>query len=186
MKYVVRKAFLDYEKEEKWLNKMAAKGMNMDNYSWRKYTFAQGEPGEYIYRIELLNNLATNAESVAYLKFMEENGVEHVSSYMRWVYLRKKASEGPFEIYTDIESKIKYYKMVNSFWITLALAEIGIGVSNISIGASNLSSVTGAGLINVNFFGGLLCTLLGILFIFASRPLRKKIRKLKKDATVHQ
>ena len=30
MKYIVRKAFWDYEKEEKWLNEMSAKGWLTD------------------------------------------------------------------------------------------------------------------------------------------------------------
>jgi len=52
----VWKAFLDYEKEEKWLNEMVAKGFAMTAYSWCHYTFENCVPGEYIYRIELLEH----------------------------------------------------------------------------------------------------------------------------------
>jgi len=37
--------------------------------------------------IELLENQATHAESGAYIRFLEDNGVECVASHMRWIYL---------------------------------------------------------------------------------------------------
>ena len=187
MKHVVRKAYWDYEKEEKWINDMTAKGMHLDNYSWCKYTFVEGEPGEYIYRLELLENTATHAESIAYLKFLEENGVEHVSSYMRWVYLRKKATEGPFEVYTDIESKMKYFKRVNSFWLSLSLAEITIGLANLGIWIANQTAIEEySKFINVNLIGGAICTFIGLGCLSLSRPLRKKMRQLKNESHVHE
>ncbi|MEX1378257.1 MAG: DUF2812 domain-containing protein [Eubacteriales bacterium] len=186
MKHVVRKLYWDYENEEKWLNKMAAKGMHMDGYSWGRYTFSEGEPGKYIYRLELLENLASSEESKAYIRFLEESGVEHVASYMRWVYLRKKAVDGEFEMYTDIESKMKHFKRVNTFWLTLAMAEIAIGCSNVAIAASNMSSDSASNLIGTNFIMGMLCIVLGLIFLLISRKFRKRIRMLKKDAEVHQ
>lgn len=186
MKHVVRKIYWDYENEEKWLNEMSAKGMHMDAYSWCKYTFAEGEPGKYIYRLELLENLAGSAESQAYLRFLEESGVEHVASYMRWVYLRKNAADGEFEVYTDIESKIKYFKRVNAFWVTLAMAEIAIGCSNVAIATVNSHAVAASNLVGTNFVMGMLCIVLGLIFLLLSRKFRKRIRLLKKDAAVHQ
>lgn len=101
MKHIIRKVYWDYENEEKWLNEMSAKGLQLESYTWCKYVFADGVPGEYIYRLELLENLATHPESIKYIQFLEENNVEHVASYMRWVYLRKKASDGEFQVYSD-------------------------------------------------------------------------------------
>lgn len=48
---------------------------------------------------------------------MEENGVEVVSQWYRWVYLRKKASDGSFEMYTDSESKIAQYRRIQRFFL---------------------------------------------------------------------
>lgn len=39
MKKVIYKAYYDYEKEEKWLKEMSAKGLALINYSWLRYTF---------------------------------------------------------------------------------------------------------------------------------------------------
>jgi len=186
MKHVIRKAYWNYEKEEKWINEMASKGMSLDNYSWCKYTFSEGESGEYIYRIELLENRAIHPESQNYLRFLEDNGVEHVASYMRWVYLRKKAADGEFDIYTDITSKIRHYTRVNKMWVVLGAAELCIGLGNLSIATSIFSSGVASNIVGVNFIGGLLCTVIGVLFLILSRRYRKKIKMLKKEAEVHQ
>lgn len=186
MKRIIRKAYWDYENEEKWINDMAQKGLLLDNYSWCKYTFQEGENGEYIYRIELMDNRVDHPESQAYLKFLSESGVEHVASYMRWVYLRKRAVDGKFDIYTDINSKIKHYISINRMWMALGAAELAIGVGNLVIATSIFSSVEVSNIVNINFIGGLICTVIGIFLLIMSRPLRKKIRKLKQDAQVHQ
>lgn len=186
MKHIIRKAYWNYEKEEKWINEMAAKGLILDNYSWCKYTFSEGQPNEYIYRIELLENMAHHPESQNYIRFLEDNGVEHVASYMRWVYLRKKAKDGAFDIYTDIESKIRHYTRVNRMWIGLGFAELCIGLSNLGIAASVFASGDYGNIVSVNFIGGLLCTFIGISLMILSAKYRKKIKTLKKEAEVHQ
>ena len=88
MKHVVHKAMWDYEKEEQWLNEMSAKGLAFTDYTWCRYVFAEAPANQYIYRIELLEYIPSHPESQTYLRFLEENGVVVVSSYMRWVYLR--------------------------------------------------------------------------------------------------
>lgn len=81
MKHVVRKLFANFEKEEKWLNEMASKSLNLVDYSFGRYLFEEGTPGEYIYRIELLKEDPMHAESKAYINFMEDSGVECVATY---------------------------------------------------------------------------------------------------------
>jgi hypothetical protein len=125
MKKIIKKAFWDFEKEEKWLNEMAVKGLAMTDYSWCRYVFNSSEPGEYIYRIELLKEPVTHPESEKYINFMEDTGAEFVGSYMKWVYFRKKASEGEFEIYSDTDSKIAHYKKIINYWNFFAIVELG-------------------------------------------------------------
>lgn len=48
MKQVIRKLFINFEKEEKWINNIAAKGLNFIDYSFSRYLFEEGTPGEYI------------------------------------------------------------------------------------------------------------------------------------------
>lgn len=114
MNRVIRKIFWvwDYEKEEQWINKMAAQGLELTGVSVARYAFREGTPGEYEYRLQLLENLPTHAESVQYLRFLEELGVEHVASIQRWVYLRKKAADGSFELFSDLGLRIKQMRQI--------------------------------------------------------------------------
>lgn len=94
---------------------MATEGLNLISLKFGRYTFEKGSPGEYIYRLELLKGDPTDEQSQDYLAFMEDYGVECVDTYMNWAYFRKKAADGPFEIYSDFESKIGHYKRVTYF-----------------------------------------------------------------------
>ena len=183
MKTVIRKAYWNYEKEEKWLNEMSANGLALTDYSWCRYVFADCRPGEYIYRIDLLKNAPAHPESRKYLSFMEENHIEHVASYMRWVYFRKKASDGAFDIYSDIDSKISHYQRVFLLWMCAAFAELAIGVSNLSLGVIyNISSLDS--LLHVNLILGAVVTALGLLFLTLGLSVRKKIKTLMSEKRI--
>ena len=47
----------DFDKEEQWLNQMAANGKALVHTGFCTYEFEDCTPGEYIYRLELLENL---------------------------------------------------------------------------------------------------------------------------------
>lgn len=130
MKKRVFKCFTNYEKEEIWLNQMAAQGWHCVDYFPCRYTFEKGEPGEYTYRIQLLDQVPTHVESAAYLEFLEEAGIQAVASSMRWVYLRKKTADGPFEIFSDRESRIAHYRRIIYMLLPLGLVNLlfGLGI----------------------------------------------------------
>jgi len=186
MKHIVRKAYCDYEKEEKWLNEMSAMGLALTDYSWCRYVFEETPNNKYIYRIELLKNLPTHPESMAYIKFLEESGVECVATYMCWLYLRKKSSEGAFDIYSDMESKLKHLKRINAYWSTLMWAELLTGISNIVIGVENMVSDSRAGIFPINFYLGGLLLLVTILCFKLGSPVRKKINKLQQELIIRE
>lgn len=185
MKHIIWKVFYDFEKEEQWLNEMSARGLALTDYSWCRYVFEETEKNEYSYKIELLEYMPTHPESVAYLRFLEENGIEHAASYMRWVYLRKKTSEGPFDLYTDIDSKIKLYKRIYLFFNALIFIEFGAGLSNISVGLLNISLGNGHFSYSSLIIGSILMVL-GFLFLIFNMPYRKKIKKLKQEKLVRE
>ena len=183
MNTIVRRPYWNHENEEAWLNEMAAKGLALTSYSWCKYVFAPCQPGEYIYRIELLDKLATHPESQAYLQFMQENGVEHVASYMRWVYFRKKAAEGPFDIYTDLDSRIGHYQRIKTLWTALAGMELVVGIPNVLMGTGLLFG-SATNLYNTNLILGTVCTALGLVFLSIALPLHQRIKQLKADKLI--
>lgn len=177
MKHIIHKPYFNPENEEAWLNKLAAKGLSMTDYSWCRYVFEDTKPGEYVYRIDLLDHLPTHPQSRKYLQFLEETGIEFVASYLRWVYFRKKADSGPFLLYSDIPSKIARYKRLRAFYIWMGIAELCIGTSNLVIGITVPFS-----LVNLGFGVGLF--MLGIAFMHWSVQLTRKIRALKKEQQI--
>lgn len=135
MKHSIRRFILNFEKEEKWLNKMAAKGLNFIYYSFPgRYLFEEGKPGEYIYRLELLDKLPKHYESRSYINFVEETGAELVATYFRWAWFRKKASDGPFELYSDFSSKLVHYRKAKLFVAIGGLLNLYAGVFNLVYG----------------------------------------------------
>lgn len=187
MKHIVRKAYWDFEKEEKWLNEMSAKGMALTDYSWCRYVFTEAPNNEYIYRIELLQHFPSHAESIAYIKFLEESGVECVATYTRWIFLRKKSSDGPFDIYSDIDSKISHYKRIHLFWSTFMWIELIIGLINLIVGVVNLNIDNKLGNFSVgNIIEGCLLTLLGLLFLKLGLPIKKKIKRLQQEKIIRE
>lgn len=182
MRHKVYRLFINFEKEEMWLNEMAAKGFNLIDYRFGRYLFEEGTPGEYIYRIELLSELASHPQSKAYLHFIEELGVECVCTYIGWVYLRKRASEGPFDLYTDYDSRINHYKRVAWLVGTLGLANLVIAVSNILITILNNSAPRHLSNMYFSSINAAVVVFFTPMFISYLR----KIRKMKKEKQLHE
>jgi hypothetical protein len=189
MKKIIHKAFWNPDKAQQWLNSLAARGLALTDYSWMRYVFEETDPGKYIYEIEFLEKSRRNPESELYLRFLEDAGVEVVASYFRWVYLRKKACDGPFAIYTDCESKIRYLKRIRNFWIGIIILEFAAGFMNLGLSIFYLfdeSLMTGREFPWVNFVGGVLCTGIGIVFFFTLlMPVHLQIRKWRKEQALH-
>ncbi|MBU3190895.1 DUF2812 domain-containing protein [Clostridium bowmanii] len=116
------KLYYDKDVEEDWLKKMCLNGWAFKKFFLGFYTFEKCEPGEYNYQIELLDSW--NGEKHDYSAFMEDTEVKVISQWWRWVYLQKMASDGPFEMYTDIESKITQYNKIKNFFKVALVVEL--------------------------------------------------------------
>ncbi len=124
----VHRLYFDFEKEEAWLNAMAAKGLHLVRYSWGAYTFEQGEPGEWIYRIQFLDDDARKPASSEYMALVADAGVETVDTHMNWAYFRRRAADGPFELFSDLGSRIAHYKRVLTFLGLMVVTQAPISV----------------------------------------------------------
>ncbi len=122
---VVYRLYWDYEREERWLNEMSSRGWQFVRYVLGRYHFERGKPGEWIYRIELLPGNPGSAAAQEYLSLLKQSGAEAVSTSARWVYLRRAATMGPFQLFTDLESRIGHYQRVLKFLTTALGALIG-------------------------------------------------------------
>ncbi len=125
---VVFKNFLDFEKEDLWLNGMAAKGLAMVRWFPYIYIFERSEPGAWTYRSGML----PQASGKQYLAFMADAGIETVAAFSGWAIFRKATTEEPFELFSDIESRIAHYQSVRkrsafaSYGLVLGTAAYGL------------------------------------------------------------
>ncbi len=124
----------EYEKEEAWLNELAAKGQAL--VSLRSlYEFEETEPGEYIIRMELLSDGPKSLDGEKYIRFVEDTGAEYIGHSGKWVYFRRKAAEGPFELHSDNETRIRHLqRIIRSHWSTITF--------NIVMGSTFLLRIT--------------------------------------------
>ena len=166
---IIRKWFWvwEFEEEEKWLADMAERGWVLDGVGFCKYKFVSCEPGEYATRLEMMEWAPSTIEGQDYIRFVEDTGAEFVGNYMRWVYFRKKTADGPFDLFSDVDSRIRHLDRIMKL--------VGaIGAANLLIGISNLKT---AGLVN------LLCAgLLG----FAWHRLNLKKTRLQTERSLHE
>jgi len=122
--------FIDYEKEEQWVNEMCQQGWHLKKFGIANYQFEKGKPDEYIYRNEMLSGLGTKDKIDEYIDFLKETGIELVSKSSTWVYFRKKKEEGPFELYSDTSSKIQYLNRIIYLFTFFAIINYFFGISN--------------------------------------------------------
>ena len=182
MKKVIHKCFWvwQFEQEEQWLNQMAAQGLNLTDMSLGRYVFEEGLPGEYQYRLEMLENMPTAATSQQYLAFLEETGVEYIGSLLRWVYLRKKTAAGPFDLFSDLDSRLKHLRRINTLLLVLIPPCLFLGVYNICLG------VRFSPLSIVNLVIGLLLVALCSLIGWGIHLITGKIRRLQQERVVRE
>jgi hypothetical protein len=179
----VHKLFWDFEKEERWLNEMAAQGLNLVRYRWGTYDFERGGPGEWIYRIQFLDDDARKPKSREYIDFVAETGAEPIDTYMRWVYFRKRAAEGPFEIFSDLDSRLAHYKRVLAFYgaTTGILVAVSVPVFSRTIDAAERA---------IGPFWGMpifvVFILLVLVFLVQTVRLARHMRELRARRTIEE
>ncbi|MBR4081900.1 MAG: DUF2812 domain-containing protein [Clostridia bacterium] len=114
----------DFDKEERWLNQMAAAGWVLDRVGYCKYEFVKGEPDEYTVRLEM------HDPDPAYIEFMKETGVEYIGRVMQWIYFRKKIADGPFELFTDTDARIEHLTKIANLLKFVTIINLPIGIIN--------------------------------------------------------
>lgn len=95
----------------------------LDNTGFSFYTFVRCEPGEYIIRLEM-------NPSSDYRAFVKELGAEYIGSCVNWVYFRRKAELGSFELLSDIDSRLTHLSRIDRMLSLLCLANLIFGVTN--------------------------------------------------------
>ena len=103
--------------------------------------FVRCQPGEYTVRLEM------RGHDEAYLAFMQETGAEYLGRMMKWIYFRKKTADGPFDLFSDLDSRIAHLDRICTLLKPIGAANLVIGLANsfnpvIKIGWINLLCAT--------------------------------------------
>lgn len=159
---------------EKWVNEMASKGWHLKKFTWIRFTFERGEPGSYIYRHDEMERFGASYED-EYLEFLKSSGIEQVDRSGHFVFFRKPANDGPFELYSDKKNKINKLSKKISVLLSLIMLNLILGL----IGLSGIFSEQAIDWIRLTIN----ITNIFVVVLF-SIPLLKLVRvrnKLKKD-----
>lgn len=162
------RVYFDKDKETTWLNEMAAQGYSLTGYCACFYTFEQCEPGKYTYQIDLGNNFFSVDEN--YREFMAENNIEIVCLWGYWIILRKPATDGEFELYTDVDSSIEHYSKILKMFKIVTIVELLCFMIEV------LAAMNGA---TVGFVFMFIIGLLVIALMYATLTTKRKIAELK-------
>ncbi len=114
--------YFDKDKETEWLNSLAKEGFCLTGFCAGFYKFEACEPGKYEYQIDFSDGFFSVSNS--YREFMKEFDIDIVQCWGPWVFLRKVASEEPFQLYTDIDSMIEHYTKIRNMFKIVTLVEL--------------------------------------------------------------
>ncbi len=125
----------DFEREERWLNEMAANGWTLVEVGYCRYTFEKTDDNEYTVRLEM------HPFDEDYISFMEQTGAEYIGRVLQWIYFRKKSELGRFDIFSDLDSRISHLSKIHKMILMFGLANLIIGIANLLSSRSINSAV---------------------------------------------
>ncbi|MGD6855801.1 DUF2812 domain-containing protein [Bacillus infantis] len=172
MKKARYRFYLDAEKEEKWINEMAEEGWNLKTFTLGWFTFIKGEPGTFIYRNEFISGMSKE-EKNEYFEILKDSGVTIVDEFGGWVYMKKAAGDGPFDLYTDTSSKIDYSKRMLNMFFLLFFINAWMGVMNIGVFEHHTMTAY------INSAVGILNAAVALLIAVPIIKIMRRIRELK-------
>lgn len=156
---------------------MARRGMALERVGFLRYEFSHVMPGEYAVRLELLKKSPRSSHD--YIRFVESTGAEYIGSIGNWVYFRKKAEHGAFDLHSNIDSRIRQLHRI------MAVVALTFCAS-----ALNGGTIIRLNILEPNFDGtlllGLLCAGLALLTGFGFISLWLKARRLQKDRVIYE
>ena len=176
--------FVDFDKEERWLNKMATNGLCLWYTNGVIYRFKECRPDEYIFQVDFDEKKSSTSED--YIAFRTSCGDELIHQWKSKIYWKRAKADGPFEREDNIMAKLRMtnkaydYHIKSLIGLTLIMAAgcfICIPLGQYILPESIISD-------QVRDFGlGLSAGILAaecVLLIPIINKLRKKIKELMK------
>lgn len=97
--------FVDFDKEEAWLNEQSAKGWGFWHTNGVIYRFKASQPGEFIYQIDFDEKKSAVGED--YVVFRNSCGDSFVHQWKSKIYWKRKSADGPFETEGNTVAKLQ-------------------------------------------------------------------------------
>lgn len=173
----------EYEQEEQWINEMAKEGWQLTAIGWCRYIFRRGTPGEYIYKLDVVERTASDEVKESYFNFLTECGIRVVGEFKDWIYLQKKAADGPFDMKDDTYAKLRTVNKVYSFAVRTLCKLLKIFAAVVTICC--LGQMLSSNYAIQELFGGIMLgsstsaiVVLAILWVPILRKLRRKVNQL--------
>ena len=140
------KWFINYDKEEKWLESMAEQGYHLEN-PFFGYTFRCGQPEQTIIKIDY-RTFKNNNDFLDYRTLFEDSGWKHIAGtkYNGAQYFKKIKNSGDDDnvdedIFSDSSSRAGRYKRISHMWLYMAVTYMAIFLPmtlNFNFGFANI------------------------------------------------
>jgi hypothetical protein len=136
-------ANIDPDQDVAFINRMSTEGWKVVNITYgSKFTFVPCQPGEYLCQaaFTLKNSGAWDSQKYKQLsELLVQGGAEIVEQSTTLgnkfgIYAIRRAELGPFEINTDIDSKIAEYKQRMNYHLTIAIPFFILGATLTTLG----------------------------------------------------
>jgi len=135
------KFFIDYDKEETWLNIMSKKGYELESVFFT-YKFRSIKPENSIFKIDY-RTFKKKENFIDYCVLFEDTGWKHIagSKYSGTQYFKKIDENSQEDIFSDAISKAGKYKRLSDMYMALAVVYLTLSMSSISSGRVNFNSM---------------------------------------------
>jgi hypothetical protein len=129
-----------------FINKMSAEGWKLVAIEWgARFVFVPCQPGEYLCQATFTMKNSGFFDHDKYQRIADmliESGAEIIAQRNTLgnrcaLYAIRKASYGPFEINTDIDSKIEDYRLRRNYYLSFAFCFLALCMANVSLATTS-------------------------------------------------
>ena len=178
-KVIVKLFTLDeFEKEENWLNEMSENGMELIKAGFIWYTFRPRDKAKYQYKIMFYDKAKSGPEWDDFMEILSESGIEVVSRYFNWLYLKKENDGTPFQLFNTVREELAHVNKIKQISTLLLIIES-------LVLASELITMIGSGHIYLTI-PTVMVALMWLLVFKVDRGLKKLSDRLAKQADIYQ
>lgn len=181
-------------------NAMSRKGWQLEHFGLLTARYRRGTPDEYEYRAQVVKD--AGMPRLEYLADLAELGIESVGGRAELLLLRKRADGTPFELFSDLDSRIAQQKKarrylrsglgLSLFWgsamamnMATALSALGV-IGPKAVGQPTAPTAAVAALMLSELLLLLCCVFGGIDCALGLRRARRTLRRLESEHIVEE